>query len=258
MAARRSRDLFAALVRWLHRCESRAALRAADDSARSTLWRSCRVNGGYRNPGTPPDAKNDERLGQLAFIGFLIQTVYSGTPYLAFINGVAAGTAALVMSLRPILVTIVAMRWSREKTTKAGWVGLCLGLAVTTVVIISRAGIETPPLIGLLLAFLGLGGIALAARWEKRFRLSYDPVKSNLIGYAAGLLRVLPIMIVMDGGTVEWTSVFIAALAYLVVGNSVIVIRLLLMMIRSGEVAKVSALFFLIPPGCPHRMGRTR
>ena len=44
------------------------------------------------------------------------------------------------------------------------------------------------------------------------------------------------------------TPTFLAALAYLVLGNSILAISLLLMMIRNGEATRVSALFFLVPP----------
>jgi drug/metabolite transporter (DMT)-like permease len=38
-------------------------------------------------------------------------------------------------------------------------------------------------------------------------------------------------------------------MVYLVIGNSVIAVGLLLAMIRAGEVARVSTLLFLVPPG---------
>ena len=38
-----------------------------------------------------------------------------------------------------------------------------------------------------------------------------------------------------------------AVLAYLVLGNSILAMSLLLAMIRAGEVARVSALFYLVP-----------
>ena len=47
---------------------------------------------------------------------------------------------------------------------------------------------------------------------------------------------------------IDWTWQFSAALAYLVIGNSVIAVGLLLAMIRAGDVSRVSALFFLVPP----------
>ena len=39
-----------------------------------------------------------------------------------------------------------------------------------------------------------------------------------------------------------------AVMAYLVIGNALVAIPLLLAMIRAGEVARVSALFYLVPP----------
>jgi drug/metabolite transporter (DMT)-like permease len=47
---------------------------------------------------------------------------------------------------------------------------------------------------------------------------------------------------------VEWTPGLIASLTYLVLGNSILAISLLLAMIRRGEASRVSALFFLVPP----------
>jgi drug/metabolite transporter (DMT)-like permease len=41
---------------------------------------------------------------------------------------------------------------------------------------------------------------------------------------------------------------FIGAWAYLVIGNSIIAMTLLLAMIRAGEVSRVSSLFYLVPP----------
>jgi len=196
----------------------------------------------------PPLPKTRSGWGHLAFTGFLIQFVYFGMSYLAFINGVAAGTVALVMSLQPIIVALVAIRWSGERTSRAGWIGLSLGLAGTAAVIIARSEIEAPPVLGFAFAFLGLGGITLASLWEKRFGFSYHPVTANLVGYAAGLFGGLPLMLALEDSAIEWTPEFIAAMFYLVIGNSVIAVGLLLAMIRAGEVAKVSALFFLVAP----------
>ena len=44
------------------------------------------------------------------------------------------------------------------------------------------------------------------------------------------------------------TLPFLAALGYLVIGNSIIAMSLLLAMIRAGEVSRVSSLFYLVPP----------
>ena len=185
----------------------------------------------------------------LAIVGILIQTVYFGMTYLAFVNGVAAGTAALLMSWQPILVALVAPRWTGESVGWRHWGGLSIAFVGTAVVIISRFDIGPPPIVGLALALLGLAGITGATLWEKRFGLSHHPVVANFVGYSAGLICLLPFLYFEIGKPIQWTPGFLAAMAYLVIGNSVIAVGLLLAMIRAGQVSRVSSLLFLVPPG---------
>lgn len=196
----------------------------------------------------PPLPKSAKDWGHLAIVGLLMQTVYFGMVYIAFINGVAAGTAALLMSLQPILVAIIAPRWNNEQTSWRQWGGLFLALTGTALVIVVRSKIETPSLTGFGFAALGLIGIVAATLWEKRFGLSHHPITANLIGYAVGLMGVFPLMLLLETIEVNWTWSFVGALAYLVIGNSLIAVWLLFAMIRAGEVSKVSTLLFLVPP----------
>ncbi|MBL6932794.1 MAG: DMT family transporter [Rhodospirillales bacterium] len=196
----------------------------------------------------PPLPKTRADWAHLAIVGFFMQTLYFGMIYIAFMNGIAAGTAALLMSLQPILVALIAPTWNNEKTSWRQWFGLFLALAGTATVIIVRSEIDAPSMLGFFYAALGLAGIVLATLWENRFGLTHHPVTANLIGYAAGLLGILPFMLALESGQVDWTWNFAGALAYLVVGNSVIAVGLLLAMIREGEVSKVSTLLFLVPP----------
>lgn len=196
----------------------------------------------------PSLPKNKSDWLHLAVVGFLFQAVYFGLCYLAFEAGIAAGTAALIMSLQPILVGLVAPLWTGQGIGWRRWSGLALGLLGTALVIFARSDIEAPSWAGFLLAALALCGITLATLWEKRFGLSHHPVVANLIGYSAGLIGVVPMMLLLEPIEVNWSGPFLAAMAYLVVGNSVIAVGLLLAMIRAGDVSSVSALFFLIPP----------
>lgn len=196
----------------------------------------------------PPLPQTTIDWGHLAIVGLLIQAVYFGMSYMAFISGVAAGTAALIMSLQPILVALLAPTWTGEAVSRRLWLGLALGLVGTVVVVLARSVIEAPSWAGFTFAALALAGITAGSLWEKRFGLSHHPITSNLVGYTAGFIGILPALILLGPGQVTWNLPFIAALAYLVIGNSVIAVGLLLAMIRAGDVARVSALFFLVPP----------
>ena len=196
----------------------------------------------------PPLPKTPADWGHVAFVGFLIQAIYFGMSYFAFRAGVAAGTVALIMSLQPIIVAIIAPRWSGEAISARMWIGLTLGLIGAGIVISARSSIAAPSIFGFLFCALGLAGITIGSLWEKRFGLSHHPVTANLIGFTAGLAFVTPLMLTTETMQVNWTWEFTAALAYLVIGNSVIAVGLLLAMIRAGDVGKVSALFYLVPP----------
>ena len=91
-------------------------------------------------------------------------------------------------------------------------------------------------------------GMIAATLYEKRSGVSAHPVTANLIGFAAGFLGVLPLALLMEDQTVTWTPQLIGVLAYLVLGNSLVATTVLLAMIRFGEVSRVSALMFLVPP----------
>ena len=63
-----------------------------------------------------------------------------------------------------------------------------------------------------------------------------------------GAVFTLPLALATEGMQADWSPELFAVLAYLIIGNSLVAITLLLAMIRAGEVARVSALFYLVPP----------
>ncbi len=184
----------------------------------------------------------------LAVTGLLMQAVYFGFSYLAFADGLSAGGVALIVSLQPILVAIAAPVFVSEQVSRYRWVGLLLGLAGAALVIWSRQEISTSSWAGLVYAVIALAAMSAGAIYEKRFGVKQHVVTSTIVQFTVGLLVILPIAIVRERLWVEFVPELYVALAYLVVGNSIIAISLLLYLIRAGEVSRVSALLFLVPP----------
>jgi drug/metabolite transporter (DMT)-like permease len=197
----------------------------------------------------PPWPKRAADWLHLVAVGFLIQAVYFGLSYMGLGFGISAGAAALIVSLQPILVGLLAPRLAGERVGWLGWLGLALGLAGAAVVIVARSAIEVTSAGGILFTVGGLLGMTAATLYEKRFGINQHPVTSNVVQYAVGLVAVLPVAWAIEDMRVEWTGPFMASLAYLVICNSLIAITLLLAMVRHGEASRVSALFFLVPPG---------
>ena len=184
----------------------------------------------------------------VAIVGFLIQVVYFGLCYAAFTSGVSAGGVAIIVCLQPILVALAAPRLVGEAVGQRGWIGLALGLTGAATVILSRSEIQADTWFGVACTVVALFGITGGTLWEKRFGVTHHPVASNLIQYAVGLAFALPAAWTTESMVIDWDPTFVAVMVYLVLGNSLLAMTLLLAMIRAGEVSRVSSLFYLVPP----------
>jgi len=196
----------------------------------------------------PPLPKRRMAWVHMAVVGVLVQGVYFGMCWFAFSLGISAGVVAIIMSLQPILVAILAPTLANENVSWLRWTGLILGFIGVMVVIAARSRLEPPNVMGIGICIIALAGMTSGVLYEKRFGVSHHPVISNLGQYGAGLIFVFPIAYSIETMQVQWTGTLVAALAYLVIGNSILAMTLLLAMIRAGEVSRVSALLFLVPP----------
>lgn len=196
-------------------------------------------------PALPRTARD---FGHLAVVGFLTQVVYFGLSYFAYYLGMSVGAVALILSLQPILVALLAPLLVRERVSLLRWLGLVLGLLGAALVIGTRSETTAATTTGVLCVVGSLIGMTIATLYEKRFGQSHHPVSASLVQYVVGFAVMLPLAGVADSMVVIWSWELVLSLGYLVIGNSLISITLLLAMIRYGETAQVSALFFLVPP----------
>jgi drug/metabolite transporter (DMT)-like permease len=196
----------------------------------------------------PPLPSTPTAWGHLIVVGLLIQGAYYALGYIALASDISSGAVALIVSLQPILVGLLAPRTAGERVGGWGWIGLALGLAGAALVILARSSIEVISTVGVLAAVAALAGITIGTLYEKRFGINQHPVTANTVQYAAGLAATMPLALLLEDRHIDWTMPFALSLLYLIVCNSLIALTLLLMMIRQGAVSRVSALFFLVPP----------
>lgn len=193
-------------------------------------------------PGTPA------AWCHLAMVGLLVQAGYFAFTYLSLKAGMSAGAVALITSQQPILVGLLAPALAGERVDRVRWLGLALGAGGAATVIVAQSSIEVATPLALLFALLALAAMTAGTLWEKRFGTDVHPVTANLVQYAVALAVTAPLAFLLEPMHVAWTPELLGSLAYLVIGNSIVAITLLLAMIRHGEASRVSALFFLVPP----------
>ncbi|UHL65408.1 DMT family transporter [Paralcaligenes sp. KSB-10] len=186
--------------------------------------------------------------GHLAMVGLLLQASYFSFTYLAFKHGISAGALALVTSMQPLLIGLLAPAFANEKISLRRWAGLTLGVAGAAIVIAGKSQLDIATPAGLFYACAALLSITAGTLWERKFGTETHPIPANLIQYAVGLAVTLPLAMALEPMRVAWTTPLLLSLAYLVLANSLIAITLLLTMYRHGEASRVSALFFLVPP----------
>ncbi|MDX2159632.1 MAG: DMT family transporter [Hyphomicrobiaceae bacterium] len=186
--------------------------------------------------------------GHMLVSSALLQIGYFGCCWYAFWLGASSGTVALILSLQPIIISILAPALVGEKVGGWQWVGLALGVAGAATVIVARLELEALSWLELALILAALVTITGATLYEKRFVAAHHPVAVSLIQHLVGVGGTTWLAVALETCQIQWTAEFSVSLAWFVVCNSLIAVSLLLYMVQKGEAARVSALFFLVPP----------
>ena len=185
----------------------------------------------------------------LARMGLLVQFAYFAAMNLAMANGMGAGTIALLIGLQPVVVALLAPAVIGDPPVgRRGWLGLMLGMLGAAMVILSGSGFRASGWLGLLFAMAALAVMTGGALLERKSGRSTHLVTANLVMCAVALAATLPVAALTETMRVEWAPRFFVGLAYLVFVNSLISLSLLFAMLRHGEAARASSVFFLVPP----------
>jgi len=182
-------------------------------------------------------------------VGLLIHGIYLGGVFAAIYKGMPAGLSALFVSLNPLLIAIFSGIVLNTRVSLREWLSLLLGLFGVVIVLYGASSWEgVITLGGMLWLALALFGICTGTLIQKRFAQQVDLVTGSAYQYGASLLLYVFLSFSLETGEVEWNSVFIATLAWLIIALSLIAILLLLYMIRHGEATRVASYFYLVPP----------
>lgn len=184
----------------------------------------------------------------IAVAGVLLHAVYLGGVFASIFHGVPAGISALIVGIQPLLVAAAAGTILGETVTARQWLGLALGLAGVVLVVWTKLGIGVGTAWGYALSVIALIGITIGTLYQKKFCPGIDLRSGTAIQFAAATAALAPFALLYEVRQIAWTGEFIFALGWLCIVLSWGAISLLFMLIRRGAAAKVSSLFFLVPP----------
>ena len=186
-------------------------------------------------------------IGHSLVAGFLVQTVYLGSVFVALAQGVPAGISALIPGLQPILTATLASRFLGERVTAIQWGGLVLGLVGVLLVLNDRNVTMSGTLLGWIASVMSLIGITLGTLYQKRYCGAIDWRSGNLFQFAGSTAVFAVAAYAFETRPIDWTAEFILALGWSVIVLSVFTIALMYWLIRRIPASRVASLFYLVP-----------
>ena len=181
--------------------------------------------------------------------GVLMHGIYLGGVFWAVREGLTAGMSALLAGLQPLITAVLAGPVLGEAILPRHWAGLAAGFVGVVVVIGPKlgAGFEAVTWPMLAAALLAVAAISAGTILQKKFGNARNLVMGTAWQYVGAAVLMATGSLALETHTVVWTGELVFAMAWLVLVLSIGAIFLLMLMIRDGEMAKVSSLFYLVP-----------
>jgi drug/metabolite transporter (DMT)-like permease len=200
---------------------------------------------GARWPADPRE------LGRILISGVLLHGGYLGPVWWAIGHGVPAGLSGIIAGLQPLLTALAAPYVLDERLSRIQKIGLLLGFLGVALAVLPKlahqgsAGVSWLPV---LINILGMVSVTAGTIYQKRFLQGTDIRWAATLQYLAAIVVLLPFAFLLEPFHVVLGWRFVAVLAWSVLGTSVAAILLLLYLLNKGQVSRVAALVYLVPP----------
>jgi drug/metabolite transporter (DMT)-like permease len=188
-----------------------------------------------------------QAVARSGLIGFFLHACYLGGVFYAIAQGLPAGVAAVVTSLQPVLVSVFAVKVLGEQLRRTQIAGLLTGLVGVVLVLGPSidAQIPTPAIIAILIALMGS---TTATLLQKKLGADIPLISGTAYQYLFSGCVLGLIALATQETSITWNLRFTLAFVWLILILSVGAILLLLWLLNTGSAAKVSSLFYLVPP----------
>ena len=185
-------------------------------------------------------------------VGALLHVTYIGGVFYGVSLGVSAGISATIVSLQPVLVSIIAVPMLGERLRAIQIIGLIMGVVGVALLLLPNVfkG-DTSSLFaagGIISCVVALFGTTGGYLVQKRSgSIPFVPGTALQFGFSALAFTFLaagterPI-------TIDWSAQFFFALAWIVFALSLGSIFILYYLLRHGSAGSVSSLYYLVPP----------
>ena len=186
-------------------------------------------------------------LGHIVAAGLLMHAIHLGGSHYTQYLGMSAGITAVLLAVQPLVTALIAARWMNEPLLRRQWLGIMIGLAGVTLVVWHKLDVREATLASLTAVSIALAGVTAGTLYQRVFCPLVDLRSASLIQFVATLIVLLPLSVAVDGMAVRWSWSLIGAIAFLVVGASILAVSALHLLMRRGQAARVTSLVYLTP-----------
>jgi drug/metabolite transporter (DMT)-like permease len=199
----------------------------------------------------PLKLTRDQVIASVA-VGLLLHVIYIGGVFYAVSLGVSAGISAVIVSIQPVLVSILAVPLLGERIRWVQVVGLVLGVAGISLLLLPKVfqGDYSSAIseVGIVICVIALLGTSAGYLVQKKLGSDIPFLTGTGMQYVVSAVVFALLSALTEDQRVEWTPEFLFGLAWIVLMLSIGSIVLLYEMLRAGSASKVSSLYYLVPP----------
>src|SRR5678815_2504226 len=185
--------------------------------------------------------------GHLAVAGLLMHAVQLGGSHYAQYLGMSAGVSALVISCQPLLTALLANKLLGEKLQRGQWLGVFVGLAGVILVVWHKIDVREVGAASLGCTLVALSAVTAATLYQKVFSPHADLKAATAVQFAVSLAVLAPLALAVEGFHVRWAWELFAAIAFLVIGASILGVMALYWLLRHGAASRVTSMMYLPP-----------
>jgi len=185
-----------------------------------------------------------------AVAGAFLHGGYLGPIYWAVAHGMPAGVSALIVGLQPLITAPLASSVLGERIGWRHWAGLVVGILGVTLVIWPKLSLTAlSGITPLTVAWnvFGTFAISFGTVYQKRYASGLHVASGGFWQYAGASAVVLIGALCLEHFRFDGTFNAWFALGWSVIVLSLGAISLLMLLIRHGDVSRVSGLIFLVP-----------
>ena len=179
--------------------------------------------------------------------GILFHGIYLGGCWFSLSKGMPAGIVALIVTLQPILTSLLAGPLLGERVTWRQWIGIILGFG-GTLLVLGIDALEAFPMIALTASCVALLAITAGTLWQKKLSMDMPLSVNNIYQSFSASIFLLILSFSLESPFINFTTSFVLAMAWQIIAVSFGAFTILMFLIKKGSASKTSALFFLIPP----------